>query len=670
MQNEYQRESRHHEWLLTNRIGGYALGYGNFINQRKYDGLLIASQEGFRRVHLLSSLEERIEWVGQVSYLDSSSYPNCIFPNGHEHLVKSWLRPYPSGLYSSVPFSEEYVLFKEIFMVQGKNGVIIKYTNLGASAITLVLRPKFTLRDHHCVNPSGIWERVPLVVDLQERSCRVQREDTGVEAFVYADGGELTQENVVYRNVYYPLEASRGYDGGEDLWAPVTLRVPLCKGASVRLIVSGEPLQTPLKEADRSEEFYKDFPLPKDHPRKNPGKRNPFDGLLNDEDLYSLADYRKILQMAARDFVVGDDIIAGYPWFGPWGRDTLICLSGLSLVEQGDSMIRRILLKYGREIKEGLLPNTFGEGGAGLNYDTVDAPLWFVLRVYEYHRRNPLDVELFQETLKVVFSYLFNPSLKFFVGEDGLVEIREGDHALTWMDAKIYGRPVTPRQGKPIEINALWYNALRATLWSAEKIKMKRLEVKNHALTLSELRNLVEKVHGSLRLFMGEETLADRIDRDVPIFEFRPNALIALSLPFDFLEEEEMAKVFRKAQEELLTPYGLRSLSFRHPAFKKRYLGNEKQRDMAYHQGTVWAFLLLPFVKLYLKLYRRKKSPVELRREISGWIWRLRNGFLKGHIASVAEVWDGEDPHFPKGAPAQGWSVFALLEIEEILQKL
>ena len=131
-----------------------------------------------------------------------------------------------------------------------------------------------------------------------------------------------------------------------------------------------------------------------------------------------------------------------------------------------------------------------------------------------------------------------------------------------------------------------------------------------------------------------------------------------------------MAKVFRKAQEELLTPYGLRSLSFRHPAFKKRYLGNEKQRDMAYHQGTVWAFLFLPFVKLYLKLYRRKKSPVELRREISGWIWRLRNGFLKGHIASVAEVWDGEDPHFPKGAPAQGWSVFALLEIEEILQKL
>ena len=336
-------------------------------------------------------------------------------------------------------------------------------------------------------------------------------------------------------------------------------------------------------------------------------------------------------------------------------------MGGLKYLPQGSStkgsgLAGKILKKYGGALHRGLLPNTFGEGGAGQNYDSVDAPLWYVLRALEYA---PWDPFCFQTASRIVLHYMQDPSLPFFMDQDGLIEIRRGHLALTWMDAKVYNVPVTPRWGKPVEINALWFNALNALREMAKTQKAKEISGEGLHCGLSELDRLIEKVHRSLQKFTGDSYLADTLEGDEPVWDLRPNAVIAVSLPFDFLGISVLQKIWETAREQLWTPYGLRTLDPNHPAFKQKYIGNQKQRDLAYHQGTVWPWLLLPMARLAKKINQEQ--------ELHQMVWAFREGFMRGEMASVAEVWDGIDPVWPKGCPAQAWSVFALLEIESLL---
>ncbi|MDO8643882.1 MAG: amylo-alpha-1,6-glucosidase, partial [bacterium] len=297
-------------------------------------------------------------------------------------------------------------------------------------------------------------------------------------------------------------------------------------------------------------------------------------------------------------------------------------------------------------------------------YDSVDAPLWYVLRCYEQAPRDP---GLFEKMSEVVLSYYHETGHPFFMDEDGLVTIRPGPQALTWMDARVFEGPVTPRWGKPVEINALWWNALSALRVVCRLQNKKEVRQGEWSFSLRALDDLIEKVRVSLQQFVGEDYLADRIFEGRPICEVRPNAVIALSLPFDFVDQTVMERVWKRAKKELLTPYGLRSLSPEDPSFKQRYLGNQRQRDLTYHQGTVWAFLLLPFARLTWKALKGTHSTTDLVRELTSLVWELRHEFLRGETASVAEIWDGMDPKIPKGCPAQAWSVFALLEIEQMI---
>lgn len=645
------------EWILTNGIGGYALGFGNLINKRKYNGLLIASVNSLKRVHLVASIEERIETEGTYFYLDSNYYANCIYPNGYLHMIRSWLRPYPAFIYSSDPFSDNYLIFKEIFMVSGKNAVAVKYSNLSGMAISLTLRPKLTLRDHHFVNACGLWNHTGLEKKVRENHMYVKRLDNDCELYIYPEKGDMVETNTTYNSVHYPMEALRGYESVEDLISPLRIDLGLTPGESATIVFSSGPVDKPFEMAGGAELNYKKFPLPRSHPEIIKPLSVEALKSFNDSE-FDKSSYHSLVEQAARDFVIGDDIIAGYPWFGPWGRDTLIAMDSFGYLPGGRELAKKILKKYGSCLRGGLLPNTFGEGGVGLNYDSIDAPLWYILQCYQYGDGDP---ELTHYISQIISGLLYEEDHPFHVDDDGLISIREGDYALTWMDAKIYNSPVTPRFGKPVEINALWYNALCIASGLIKK--------NNTPLQIKEIKKLSEKVRSSFQKFVGDEYLADRLENNLPIWEIRPNAVTALSLPFDCVGREIMRKVWSVAGKELLTPYGLRSLSHRHPAFKRKYIGNQKQRDLTYHQGTVWTYLLLPFVKLTLKALGGEKSPAEISKIAAGYVWDLRDGFLKGSMASVAEVWDGIDPYFPKGCPAQAWSVFGLLGIEGLISE-
>ncbi|MBU4484434.1 amylo-alpha-1,6-glucosidase [bacterium] len=658
------KENFDSEWVLTNKVGGYALGFGNFLNKRKYNGLLISSSPSNERVHILGAIEEKVEGNNTYFYLDSNHYVGSIYPKGHTHIVGSWLRPYPCVLFSTNPFSEDNLIFKEIFMLQKKNAVAIKYTNIGLSGVELVLRPKFTLRGHHEVNSSGTWDRTVLHKEKKENGVYIKRHGTEYGAYTYIEKGEIIDTDIIFKSVYYPMEAARGYDSIEDLISPHRIQFSLGPKESCLIVVASEELTDPMGDSRKAESYYKSFPLPKTHP----ANKKPREIFENDEVVgeFDKNGYLKILEMAANDFVVhDDDIIAGYPWFGAWGRDTLISMEAFHCLKNGNELAKAILKKYSKHIKNGVLPNTFGEGGEGLNYSTVDAPLWFVLRAYQYAKD---DKDIAKGVVDIVLNYLNYKEHPFFVGDDGLIEIKKTDHAMTWMDAIVYGIPVTPRCGKPIEINGLWYNSLCILKEISKTQGSKVLVSGDYSISTDQLDLLINKVKESMQKFVLKDYLADRIEDNRPIDEVRPNVVTALSLPFDFVSKDIIKKCWLMAKEDLLTKRGLRSLSPKCPAFKEKYIGGQRQRDYAYHQGTVWAFLLMPFIKVAMKA-NEEKSKKELASEVRGYISEIRNDFISDKISSVAEVWDGIDFYFPKGCPAQAWSVFAILEAECLLNE-
>jgi predicted glycogen debranching enzyme len=672
MQNDFERTGQNYEWILTNGLGGYALGFGNFVNARKYNGLLISSDQNFKRTHILSSMEELVEWRGNEFYLDSNYYNNCIYPNGIEHILKYWNQPYPAAVYSSVPFSEHFIIAKEVMMPKGKNAVIIKYSHYGTHPVNLMLRPKLSFRDHHQLASAGIWDYTPKELQINGTDFYFKRADVAVPIYGYIAHGEIEENYQLFKGVFYPIEAYRGYDSIEDLLSPVLLQIKLKPNTAVFVVFSTEELDQPMKLAAKTEKEYLKLPIPADHIRRKSKVDTVYiHHLFNFDDLFIESDFLKLIKLAAGNFIARHDLIAGYPWFGAWGRDTMIALHSLRLLDNGRELISMILKKYGQHIKNGLIPNTFGEGHEGLNYDTVDAPLWFGLRVYQYFTEYKCyDEKLFACVINILLNFINNKRMPFILDEDGLVNILDGQAALTWMDAKVYGVPVTPRFGKPIEINALWYNLLCAVQKIAAKNRLKIVTYKTWELPVKELDNLIAKVKQSLQKFFEQDFPVDRIENGFPINEVRPNAIIALSLPFEIIDQSALPAIYARAKNELFTPFGLRSLSILDSGFKKKYLGNHKQRDLAYHQGTVWTFLQWPLAQLATKVFTYENKLSGLADELEMMIRRFKDGFLKGYMGSVAEIWDGENPQQPKGCPAQAWSVFALLEIETMIRKL
>lgn len=673
--NNYFMETHHHEWILTNRLGGYALGTGNLINQRKYHGLLIASDKNFNRKHLVSGMEEKVEWRGEYIHLDSNNYSSCIYPEGFLYLVKPWLRPYPIFLYSALPHQNDILVRKEIFMDEVSNTVMIKYTNLGHHKLHFEFHPKYTMLNHHDINPIGglDWEAFENKVEPYSNGAHfsTKRMSNNVEVHGYLHKGEVVENRMTYYNVFYPWEAMKGYPGVGDQITLFELRFDLGIGEENYVIFSDNPIDFVSKVVNRIENRYEKLPLPHDYPDLPDSDDTLLSKLdFNDSNLFDYHEYLKILKFSLDDFIANDDIVAGYPYYGAWGRDTMFVLNAYLHSPNNIEMVEKILRKYNRHIQNGLIPNMFPESGKEASYESVDATLWYVILLYKLAKlkaKPAFWAEVIHLSEQILKSIITNFKYPFHIREDGLIELHPEFSHSTWMDVRINGEAATPRNGAPVEINALWYNAI----CSYEAMITAHNE--NAKLPIDSEESILvfkDKVYQSFSKYWLGEYLADRLIGDEPVTEFRPNGLLATALPFALLSKDEMKKQFDKTYRELYTFYGIRTLAPTDVKFRKKFYGVQKERDLAYQNGSVWAWLLGSFCGTYIKIYRDAKSDAELADELSSFVGSFRNSFMRGHIASVAELWDGDTPHFPKGAPAMAWSVAALYNVESYISAL
>ncbi|MER3427096.1 MAG: glycogen debranching protein [Pyrinomonas sp.] len=626
------------EWLETNGLGGYASSTLMGLNARRYHGLLIAATKPpVARTLLLSKFEERLLIDGVPFDLSTNEYVGAVHPQGFHQLARFRLDPFPVFTYEAAGV----VFEKSLFMVHGENSTVVQYElrESNASEVELLIRPLVAFRNHHHLareESNAIFElrETPSGVALRGRSLTLH--------FAY-DTATVDRASYWYRNFIYRRERERGLDFVEDLFSPFALCFRLQAGRRTSIIVSTEERAISAAEPLRAAEIARRMKILAGAPMRDP---------LVEQ-----------LTAAADQFIVargtGKTVIAGYHWFSDWGRDTMISLPGLAHATRRFDAARDILREFARCVDGGMIPNRFPDEGEVPEYNTVDATLWFfeAVRSYVVSAQDEAFVraELYDVLNEIIDWHVRGTRYCIRMDDDHLLMAGTPETQLTWMDAKVGDWIVTPRHGKPVEIQALWYNALQTMAAFAHRFGDK-----------ARARYLLRLADGARRsfnlLFWNAETeclfdVVNVMERDPSV---RPNQIFAVSLHHSMLDLERARKVVAVVERELLTPRGLRTLSPRDPRYRGSYVGGPVERDGAYHQGTVWAWLMGPFVTAYLKVYGSSPTTrAAVRRLLRGFNEHLR----EAGIGQVSEIFDGDAPHAPRGAIAQAWSVAELLRI-------
>lgn len=640
------------EWIETNGIGGYASSTILGVNTRRYHGLLIASvKPSLSRVLLLSKLEETLFVDGQSYELSSNQYPGTIYPKGYQYLERFHLSPFPTLTYRIIlPNSISVTLEKTIAMIHGENTTLIRYAfsglpedSLTTLSCSLLLRPLIAFRDHHSLtheNPT-----LNTSVEVQEGAIRMQPYEVHPDLYLAYSHGNYTHQPVWYKSLEYLMEFRRGMDYQEDLFNPGSITIPLALPQEIYLIASTTP-SIGSGEASYVAGYGEEL-LSRELKRRG--------GLL--KNFENTSNSVKILVSAADSFIIqkGESfksIIAGYPWSGEWGRDTMISLPGLTLATGRYEEAKSILLSYAANCSQGLIPNRFPENGASPEYNSVDTSLWYIEAVHQYLAYtkdfDTVRQKLYEILKQIVRSYREGTRYNIHMEEDGLIYAGEQGVPLTWMDNWVGDRMITHRRGKAVEINALWYNALKFLEEIAEESRDPEGK---------EYKKLAQRVKKSFNdLFWNPEGgyLYDCIDGETRDASIRPNQIFAISLPQPLLSKEKGKKVIEVVRQYLLTPYGLRSLAPTDPNYIGRCEGNLWEQAKAYHQGTVWAWLIGPFITAYLKIYGR--SP-KTRKTFSEWLNPLLAHLSEAGLGTLSEIFDGNPPHTPRGCISKAWSV-------------
>ena len=633
---DFEAASRR-EWLEANGLGGWASGTISGAPTRRYHGLLVAATHPpVGRMVLLSKLAETIVSGGERFELDANAFPGTVHPRGFEHLASFALTPFPTFTFEVGGVK----LRKTVAAVHGENTTVVAYELLEAQGdVHLELRPLIAYRDHHALQRAN--DGIGFAnASFEDGLFRARPYPGTPELLLSVPGARFAAAPDWYYRFEYALERERGLPAEEDLF---------CHGVFHRTLAPGERFGV-IASIDAA------------------AGRDPFELLERQRarrkiaaDIVSTDDpVARTLALAADAFIVrrGEDlrtIIAGYPWFSDWGRDTMIALPGVCLSTGRLDDARKILRAYAAWASEGMLPNRFPEAGESPEYNTADATLWFFVAAWRYLEASGDEPFLLRELLPVfedvVSWHERGTRFGIRVDDDGLLRAGSPGTQLTWMDAKVGDRVVTPRVGKPVEVQALWINAL-AILAELRKRAGRRAEGDGLAARVEQLkRRFVET-------FWNDETgyLDDVVDGDHHDATIRPNALIALALPFPLLPRESAKAVLAVVEAKLLTPVGLRSLSPDDPSYVGRYEGGPAARDAAYHQGTVWSWLLGPYVDALVRVHGAP-GKAKARKALAGLIAHLADHGL----GTVSEIFDGDAPHAPRGCPAQAWSVGELL---------
>ena len=629
------------EWLETNGLGGFASSTIIGLNTRRYHGLLVAATTPpTGRVVMLSKLEETVILGGRRFDLSANRYPGAVHPQGFQYLTEFRLDPFPTFIYEA----EGCEICKTVFMADGENTTVIEYELRrlapGAPAdCALEVRPLIAFRDYHSSTHAngamnGSVEAMPGLASLKPYD--------GLPTLYFGhNAAGIDTPGGWYHNFEYDIERERGLDFREDLFNPMTLKFHLAGGSTAVIIASTEPREARQAPRLRQAEIARRAAVVASAPSDQPLVR--------------------ALTQAADQYIVqrGDlkTVIAGYHWFSDWGRDTMIALPGLTLTTGRPEIAKNILLAFAQHVDRGMLPNRFPDAGETPEYNTVDATLWFFEAIraltgktgdYKFVRTHLYDV-----LRDIIDWHVRGTRYGIQVDSDGLLSAGEPGVQLTWMDAKVGDWVVTPRHGKPVEIQALWHNALCIMRDLAAKFGDKDGRA-NYSAMAGAARDSFE------RLFWNEAAgcLYDVVSGDFRDGSIRPNQLFAVSLPHTMLSPERARQVVAVVERELLTPFGLRTLARNDPQYRPRYEGDPLSRDGAYHQGTVWPWLLGPFITAYLRVHGH--AP-EARLRAARWLEPFEEHLKDACLGQVSEIFDADPPHRPRGCMAQAWSVAELL---------
>jgi predicted glycogen debranching enzyme len=626
------------EWLETNGLGGFASSTIAGLNTRRYHGLLVAATKPpVGRMVLLSKFEVTLIIDGRRYELSANQYPGVVHPQGYQHLKEFRQDPFPVFVYQV----EDMELEKSIFMAHGENSTVIQYVvrQSGSRRCSLELRPLIAFRDYH--NTTHENSALNRALEVLPGSVKITPYAGLPSLYLSHSDAAVQPDGDWYRNFEYDVERERGLDFREDLFNPCALVFDLDANRQPAVIASTEPHAVEAAALMRDREIER---------RRAVAETAPVDD-----------DFVRSLATASDQFIVqrGDQstVIAGYHWFSDWGRDTMIALPGLTLSTNRPDIARSILLAFAENVDRGMLPNRFPDAGETPEYNTVDATLWFFEAVRALVEKTG-DQEFVQRKLYPVLADIISwhergTRYGIRVDSDGLLLAGEPGVQLTWMDAKIGDWVVTPRQGKPVEIQALWFNALRVMEGLAETF--------GYDSDHTHYAEMAERARASFApLFWNESRgcLFDVIDGGVSDAAIRPNQILAVSLFYQLLSPEQARSVVDVVEQHLLTPYGLRSLAPNDPGYRGRYTGDPYSRDSAYHQGTVWPWLLGPFLRAYLKT--NGHSPAA-RMRAEQWITDLRSYVKNEGVGQIPEVFDGDAPYGAGGCMAQAWSVAELL---------
>jgi predicted glycogen debranching enzyme len=629
------------EWLETNGLGGFASSTIIGLNTRRYHGLLVAATKPpVGRVVMLSKLEETFFIEGQPFDLSANRYPGVVHPQGFRYLKQFRLDPFPVFIYEI----EGIEIEKSVFMIHGENSTIIQYelkkNNHPESPknLKLEVRPLIAFRDYH----STTRENGGINSSVEERpGLAAVTPYQGLPSLHLAHNAtELRKMGDWYRNFEYDAERERGLDFSEDLFNPLLLKFDLRLRHQASIIASTEQRNVAQLVEFRQNEITR--------------RRKATESTLTDT-------FAQTLASAADQYIVsrGDQktVIAGYHWFSDWGRDTMISLPGLTLPTGKHDVARSILRTFAKHVDQGMLPNRFPDAGETPEYNTVDATLWFFEAARAFLAYTG-DLEFVRNELYPVFADIISwhghgTRYGIKVDSSGLLSSGEPGVQLTWMDAKVGDWVVTPRRGKPVEIQALWYNALCIMEDLARQF--------GDEAGQKRYRNMATVASWSFnRVFWNENAgcLYDVTNGAPPDASIRPNQIFAVSLTHSMLSSERAKSVVEKVQEHLLTPYGLRSLAPTDPQYRGRYTGGPSERDGAYHQGTVWPWLLGPFITAYVKINGDSDAA---RRQATEWLAPLKGHLADGGLGHISEILDGDAPQRPGGCIAQAWSVAEIL---------
>jgi predicted glycogen debranching enzyme len=634
------------EWLEVDGLGGFASGTTAGIRTRRYHALLLtATIPPSARRTLVNGFEAWVETAGGNWFLTTQRYgPDIIYPDGMTHIKDFALRPWPTWRFE---LDDKLAIEQELFVPYGQSALVLiwRLASVAGNKAKLTVRPFLSGRDFHGTH----HENNSFCFDPQLRGERVRwKPYYDIPAVVAGSSGTYRHSPTWYRNFCYVEERARGLDYLEDLASPGQFEWDLEREVVATLIFFAEGFANIGNEEDDTVQIA---------------------NRLRAQEFQRRGTFSSPIIAAADSYLVsrgtGKTVIAGYPWFGDWGRDTFISLRGICLATGRLETARDILSEWAGTVSMGMLPNRFPDRGVVPEFNSVDASLWYIIAVFEYLRSvhgkpNLEDADVtakLQQAIEAILSgYCAGTRFGIRAADDGLLAAGEPGVQLTWMDAKVGERVITPRIGKPVEVQALWINAL----WIGQSFS-------------SQWKSLFAKASERFAIRFWNEArgqLYDVVDVDHRSGTMdslcRPNQIFSVGgLPLVLLPMERARQVVDSVEAALCTPMGLRSLARGEPGYVPRYEGDVWHRDSAYHQGTVWPWLIGPFVEAWVRV--RGNTPEVKKLARKQFLDPLRSHLDQAGLGHLSEIADAEPPHTPRGCPFQAWSLGELLRLDRIV---